>query len=408
MRPRQMRPSTRPEPDPPRVPSAKSLAGSKDPHRRKILVLGLRRAGKTAIQEVVFHGMSPRDTFFIEPTFRVSKEDVNTIIPLQLWDCPGGMPVENLDVLLDAFSTLVFVIDIQDEYSHAISKLVHLMAMVYTVHPLINIEVFVHKAESMSEDYKIDNFRQLQERVYDETIDHPLPLENLQITFHLTSVYDHTIYEAWSRVIQKLIPPLAALENLLNVLCSNSGLSKAFLFDIKTLTHVAADESPPDATTYGLCCEYIQTLLQFSNLYKYPQSSRTHQPLPPPQLTSTHTPSSSIPARKGTQPLSIPNSKTSRPPPANSTHSSAPSTLSNTSVDLDPADSRVWSTSSVRLKPQTTLAYWEITNQLSLVALIRSETYEASQGLIDYNVTFFRKAIHRIVDIEKAKWPSGD
>jgi Gtr1/RagA G protein conserved region len=122
--------------------------------------------------------MSPRDTFFIEPTFRVSKEDVkfvlyillvrsptvadsifdwygSTIIPLQLWDCPGGMPVENLDVLLDAFSTLVFVIDIQDEYSHAISKLVHLMAMVYTVHPLINIEVFVHKAESMSEDYKI-------------------------------------------------------------------------------------------------------------------------------------------------------------------------------------------------------------------------------------------------------------
>jgi len=41
------------------------------------------------------------------------------------------------------------------------------------------------------------------------------------------------------------------------------------------------------------------------------------------------------------------------------------------------------------------------------VALIRSETYEASQGLIDYNVTFFRKAVHRIVDMEKAKWPTG-
>jgi hypothetical protein len=57
MRPRQMRPSTRPESDPPRVPSAKSLAGSKDPHRRKILVLGLRRrvsCNSTCIDSVLY------------------------------------------------------------------------------------------------------------------------------------------------------------------------------------------------------------------------------------------------------------------------------------------------------------------------------------------------------------------
>ena len=49
----------------------------------------------------------------------------------------------------------MFVIDIQDEYTHAISQLVHLMAIVCEVHPTINFEVFVHKAESMSDDYKI-------------------------------------------------------------------------------------------------------------------------------------------------------------------------------------------------------------------------------------------------------------
>lgn len=38
---------------------------------------------------------------------------------------------------------------------------------------------------------------------------------------------------------------------------------------MKTLIHVAADESPPDATMYGLCCEYVQTIMQLSKLYRY-------------------------------------------------------------------------------------------------------------------------------------------
>ncbi|KAF8340304.1 Gtr1/RagA G protein conserved region-domain-containing protein [Cantharellus anzutake] len=218
-------------------------------------------AGKTSCLEVVFKGMPAKDTFFLDPTSRETRLDVNTIIPFQLWDCPGNHHVENLGAPLSAFSSLVYVIDLQDEYGHAVNHLIHLMAIIHETNRDLHIEVFAHKAEN--------NFRQLQERVYLETIDHPLPLQDMRVTFHLTSVYDHTIFEAWSRVIQKLVKPLATLENLLNVLCSHSGLTKAFLFDVKTLIHVAADESPPDPTLYGLCCDYVQTIQQFSVLYKF-------------------------------------------------------------------------------------------------------------------------------------------
>lgn len=37
---------------------------------------------------------------------------------------------------------------------------------------------------------------------------------------------------------------------------------------------------------------------------------------------------------------------------------------------------------------------------LALVTLIRTDTYEAHKGLIEYNVTFYRRAIHKIIDIE--------
>lgn len=48
-------------------------------------------------------------------------------------------------------------------------------------------------------------------------------LEYIHLTYYLTSIYDNSIYEAFSKIIQKLIRELPTLENLLNVLCSVSG-----------------------------------------------------------------------------------------------------------------------------------------------------------------------------------------
>lgn len=42
----------------------------------------------------------------------------------------------------------------------------------------------------------------------------------LLLSFYLTSIYDHSIFEAFSKVVQKLIPQLPTLENLLNIFIS--------------------------------------------------------------------------------------------------------------------------------------------------------------------------------------------
>lgn len=38
------------------------------------------------------------------------------------------------------------------------------------------------------------------------------------MSFGGNSIYDHSIFEAFSKVVQKLIPQLPTLENLLNIL----------------------------------------------------------------------------------------------------------------------------------------------------------------------------------------------
>lgn len=47
-----------------------------------------------------------------------------------------------------------------------------------------------------------------------------LTLLLLLLSFYLTSIYDHSIFEAFSKVVQKLIPQLPTLENLLNIFIS--------------------------------------------------------------------------------------------------------------------------------------------------------------------------------------------
>ena len=56
----------------------------------------------------------------------------------------------------------------------------------------------------------------------DRLADESPEYEQVPLNFHLTSVYDYSLQEAFSRVIHKLIDSLPYLENLLNVFCAVS------------------------------------------------------------------------------------------------------------------------------------------------------------------------------------------
>ena len=51
----------------------------------------------------------------------------------------------------------------------------------------------------------------------DELLDISVEYEQIPINFHLTSIYDHSLHEAFSKVLHKLIDSLPYLEDLLNV-----------------------------------------------------------------------------------------------------------------------------------------------------------------------------------------------
>ncbi|XP_005750173.1 ras-related GTP-binding protein D isoform X2 [Pundamilia nyererei] len=307
----------------------------------RILLMGLRRSGKSSIQKVVFHKMSPSETLFLESTNKICREDVSSssFVSFQIWDFPGQIdffdPTFDYEMIFRGTGALIFVIDSQDDYVEALSRLHLTVTRAYKVNPDISFEVFIHKVDGLSDDHKIEKQRDIHKRTNTDLTD--AGLEQIHLSFYLTSIYDHSIFEAFSKVVQKLIPQLPTLENLLNIFISNSGIEKAFLFDVGSKIYIATDSSPVDMQTYELCCDMIDVVIDISCIYGMPNTE-----------------------------AGLPHDKDSM----------AIIHLNNTTV--------------IYLK--------EVTKFLAMVCFLRKESF-ARKGLIDYNFHCFKKAIQEVFDV---------
>ncbi|CAK9436290.1 uncharacterized protein LODBEIA_P08480 [Lodderomyces beijingensis] len=234
-----------------------------------LLLMGLRRGGKSSICKVVFHNMQPLDTLYLESTSKPTNEQFSSLIDLSVMEIPGQLnyfePNYDSERLFSSVGALVYVIDSQDEYLNALTNLSMIVDFAYRVNPKINIEVLIHKVDGLSEDYRMDAQQDIMQRTGDELLD--LGLEGVQVNFYLTSIFDHSIYEAFSRIVQRLVPELPSLENMLDNLVQHSNIDKVFLFDVNSKIYVATDSSPVDIQTYEVCAEFIDITMDLDNLY---------------------------------------------------------------------------------------------------------------------------------------------
>jgi len=314
-----------------------------DELKPKILLMGLRRSGKSSILKVVFHKMSPNETLFLESTTKIMKDDISnsSFVQFRIWDFPGQ--IDFFDSAFDSeqiFSgcgSLVFVIDAQDDYTDALSKLHTTVTRAYRVNPNIKFEVFIHKVDGLPDDHKIETQRDIHQKTTDELLE--AGLERLQLSFYLTSIYDHSVFEAFSKVVQKLVPQLPALENLLDILIQHSGIEKAFLFDVVSKIYIATDSSPVDMQSYELCCDMIDVVIDISCIYGMREDG-----------------------------------------------------------ELNAYDNE--SASVIRLNNSTVLYLREVNRYLALVCILREDNFER-HGLIDYNFHRFKNAIKEIFELRQ-------
>ncbi len=163
---------------------------------------------------------------------------------------------------------VVFVIDAQDQpYTQALTMLTETVVAAHTVNPALHFEVFIHKVDGdlfASDDRSSKAYREIGQKVLAELRDAEC---DANVSFYLTSIYDHSIFEAFSKLAQKLIVQLPTLENLLNVLVASCNVDKAFLFDVVCKIYIATDSTPVDMQSYELCSDMIDVVIDVSCIY---------------------------------------------------------------------------------------------------------------------------------------------
>lgn len=218
----------------------------------------------------------PSNLFFYQDVKYVAN---NSLVQFQIWDFPGDFQFTDQIALGDQILTeeqifrncqaLVFVLDAQDDpYTDALQKLHETIVRANKYNPNIVFEVFIHKVDGdlfLSDEQKVDCQRDIHEQIYAELRERDL--DHIQVEFQLTSIYDHSVFEAFSKVVQKLIPHLDHMERLMDILISTCNIEKAFLFDVVSKIYIATDSNPVDMQSYELCSDMIDVVIDISCIY---------------------------------------------------------------------------------------------------------------------------------------------
>jgi Ras-related GTP-binding protein C/D len=237
-----------------------------------ILLVGPSKSGKTSIQKVVFQKLSPHESFFLPATNKIDTFTVenNKNVKFTINDFPGDKTFDAVAdrAILEKAGAIIYVFDAQiGELEDSCVKLRDIIAEATKVNKNIYYEVFIHKVDSdmyTTDDQRTDVYNEFQREIRRELKDENI---NVNISFYMTSIYDHSVFDALSKIVQKLFPFVEHLIAMLDSLHSSCGVEKAFIFDIVSKIFIATDSSPVDIAHYEICSELIDVLIDMSCIY---------------------------------------------------------------------------------------------------------------------------------------------
>ncbi|KAJ3261731.1 Interleukin-4 receptor subunit alpha [Boothiomyces macroporosus] len=215
--------------------------------KRKVLLMGKSGSGKTSMRSIIFANYIAKDTRRLGATIDVEYSNVRLLgkLALNLWDCGGQ------DGFMDSYLTsqreqvfrnvevLIYVFDVEsrDEkdliyYQSIIDGMREGSKDAQVTIKLMLIFCLIHKMDLIQQDKreKIFNMRckDLAERSY--------PFKPIVFA---TSIWDETLYKAWSSIVYSLIPNVQHLESSLEKFRVQCEASEVILFEKATFLVIA-------------------------------------------------------------------------------------------------------------------------------------------------------------------------
>ncbi|KAI1278135.1 Ras-related GTP-binding protein A [Halotydeus destructor] len=204
--------------------------------KKKVLLMGKSGSGKTSMRSIIFANYIARDTRRLGATIDVEHSHVRFLgnLVLNLWDCGGQEAfMENYfasqrDNIFRNVEVLIYVFDVE---SRELEKDMHYyqscLEAILQNSPDAKIFCLIHKMDLIQEEQRDLILRERENDL--KRLSRPL-----DCTCFRTSIWDETLYKAWSAIVYTLIPNVQALEQHLQHFADIIDADEVLLFERAT------------------------------------------------------------------------------------------------------------------------------------------------------------------------------
>lgn len=203
--------------------------------------MGKSGSGKTSMRSIIFSNYVAKDTRRLGATIDVEHSNVKFLsnLVLNLWDC-GGQEVfmENFlnkqkEHIFQHVQVLIYVFDVESaQFENELEYFAACYEAVKTYSNDCKVVCLIHKMDLVQEDKREEVF-ELKMEAISTAVDNP------KIDSFKTSIWDESLYKAWSNIVYSLIPNIEKLESHLQKFCKLNEASEIVLFEKSTLLVVA-------------------------------------------------------------------------------------------------------------------------------------------------------------------------
>jgi len=198
---------------------------------KKIVLMGLSNAGKTCIYERVFEGKKPWELMHSTATKGIDyrKYEVGAMTKPMIWDLGGQQ--QYLDEyhgplrknIFQKVSVLLYVVDASDvdRFENARIELEWSVNQIILFNQTAKIHVFLHKMDLIHDKNAVIPYLK---NLLSQNI-------SSDITFHGTSVFDESLFTAWSGIIRDISPKTIFIKSILKELKGQKGVEDALLIE---------------------------------------------------------------------------------------------------------------------------------------------------------------------------------
>ena len=212
----------------------------------KVLLMGRAGAGKTSMRSIIFANYGAKETGRLHPTNQVEHSSFRFMgnLMLSLWDC-GGQDVfmenyfesqkehifRNTMILIYVLSASAVINDGPDAQKE-MAYFKNTVDSLRQLSPNAKIFILVHKSDLIPPHDRAGVFNRVTDTIKNIAA-------GMTVETFLTSIWDETLYKAWSRIVHSMMPNMDQLEKELAFIADTIEADEIVLFEKSTFLVIA-------------------------------------------------------------------------------------------------------------------------------------------------------------------------